>query len=197
MEPVPTRAEVTVYSPLFSPFRQSLDEGTVSIGRASDCTIPIKDRFLSRRHAEILNERGTWFVRDCGSVNGTTLNGVKLVETSLLHPGDRIGLGDSEVVFHAHDAPSQLIAIDSSSHAKNLAIPMREAVSDQERTNVLASLAVEFIEDHPASELFDFILDRVMDVMQPSRSALALLGADGKTFESVVMRRRDCSSWVL
>jgi len=183
--------QFTVHQPNFAPQHLAVTSETITLGRASDCTIPIRDRFLSRHHAEITLASGVWVVRDCGSVNGTMLNGVKLLAPTALKPGDRIGLGDSEVIFHAHDAPSQLIAIDSSSHAKNLAIPMREAVSDQERTNVLASLAVEFIEDRAASELFDFILDRVMAVMQPSRVALALLGPDGKTFDNVLMRRRD------
>src|SRR5438105_11126274 len=186
----PQALQFTVYQPNFAPQHVAVTTETITLGRASDCTIPIRDRFLSRHHAEISYASGAWVVRDCGSVNGTLLNGVKLLSPVALKPGDRIGLGDSEVVFHEHEAPSQLIAVDSTSHAKDLAIPMREAVSDQERTNVLASLALQFIEDHAASELFDFILDRVHDIMQPSRTALALLGTDGKTFNNVLMRRR-------
>ena len=58
MEPIAPRAEVTVYSPLFSPFRQQLQGSAVSIGRASDCSIPVKDRYLSRKHAEIVADHG-------------------------------------------------------------------------------------------------------------------------------------------
>jgi len=54
MDTAAPRAEVTVYSPLFSPFRHQLEGQSVSIGRASDCSIPIKDRYLSRKHAEIV-----------------------------------------------------------------------------------------------------------------------------------------------
>jgi phosphoserine phosphatase RsbU/P len=185
--------QFTVYQPNVAPQHLSLPEQTITLGRASDCTIPIRDRFLSRHHAEIVFASGSWVVRDCGSVNGTLLNGTRLAAPTTLRPGDRIGLGDSEIVFHAEDAPSQLIAIDSSSHAKNLAIPIREAISDQERTNVLASLAVQFIEDRPMGELFDFILDKVMETMEPSRCAVALLGADGKSFSNLRLRRKDTS----
>jgi serine phosphatase RsbU (regulator of sigma subunit)/pSer/pThr/pTyr-binding forkhead associated (FHA) protein len=181
----------TVYQPNFAPAQLSFGAGTITLGRASDCTIPIRDRFLSRHHAEIVYSAGQWLVRDCGSVNGTLLNGSRLSAPTPLKAGDRIGLGDSEVVFQSEDAPSQLIAVDSSSQAKNLAIPIHEAIGDRERTNVLASLAVQFIEDRPMSELFDFILDRVMETMQPSRTALALLSPDGKTFPAVRVRRRD------
>jgi serine phosphatase RsbU (regulator of sigma subunit) len=190
---MPDNAQFTVYQPNVAPLHVSFAQQTITLGRASDCTIPIRDRFLSRHHAEVVFSGGEWIVRDCGSVNGTLLNGTRLAQPTPLRRGDRIGLGDSEVVFHADEAPSQLIAIDSSSHATNLAIPLREALSSQERTNVLASLAVQFIEDRPMNELFDFILDKVMEVMEPSRCAVALLGPDGKSFTALRLRKKDNS----
>jgi serine phosphatase RsbU (regulator of sigma subunit) len=190
-----TRVRFTVYQPGLSPQQLSLPPETITLGRASDCTIPIKDRFLSRRHAEILNERGTWFVRDCGSVNGTTLNGVKLVETSLLHPGDRIGLGDSEVVFHSDETTSQFIAIDTDSHATNLAISVADDEKERsnEKTQILSTLALEFLADRPMAELFDFILDRVVFLLRPTRAAIALLGDDRVSFANVKLRRLDAT----
>ncbi|HET7711508.1 MAG TPA: SpoIIE family protein phosphatase [Thermoanaerobaculia bacterium] len=190
----------TVFQPNLAPQHLSLPAKTITLGRASDCTIPIKDRFLSRHHAEIQYASGEWIVRDCGSVNGTLLNGVKLTAPMPLKPGDRITLGDSEVVFDTSEAlsESRLIPVDSSSHAKNLAIPMRLATDEREhpdrgreRASVLTSLALEFIEDRPMSELFDFILEKVAKLLGPSRTALALLAPDGKTFATMKMRRRD------
>src|ERR1041385_1062475 len=188
---MPENVQFTVYQPNVAPLHLSFAQQTITPGRASDCTIPIRDRFLSRHHAEVVFMAGDWVVRDCGSVNGTLLNGNRLLAPTPLRRGDRIGPGDSEIVFHAEDTPSQLIAIDSSSHAKNLAIPIRDALSDQERTNVLASLAVQFIEDRPMNELFDFILDKVMETMEPSRCAVALLASDGKSFSALRLRRKD------
>src|SRR5712692_8408811 len=113
-----SRVRFTVYQPGIAPQQIALPGETISLGRASDCTIPIKDRFLSRRHAEIIFERGTWYVRDCGSVNGTLVNGVKVVDPVPLRAGDRIALGDSEVVFHSDvQSISQLIPLGSDSHA--------------------------------------------------------------------------------
>jgi len=190
-----TRVRFTVYQPGLSPQQLTLPAENITLGRASDCTIPIKDRFLSRRHAEILNERGTWYVRDCGSVNGTTLNGVKLVETSLLHPGDRIGLGDSEVVFNSDDSTSQFIAVDTDSHATNLAISVDDDEKERsnEKTQILSTLALEFLADRPMAELFDFILDRVVFLLRPTRAAIALLGDDRVSFANVKLRRLDAT----
>jgi serine phosphatase RsbU (regulator of sigma subunit) len=192
-----TAVNFTVYQPNIAPVKISLPPQTITLGRASDCTIPIRDRFLSRKHAEIIYSEGEWFVRDCGSVNGTMLNGAKLTGMAALRAGDRIILGDSEVVFHAsrRHSESQLIQVDSDSQAKNIAIPLRQAIEDmnrgRERTGILASLGVQFIEDRPMSDLFDFILDRVVEMLEPSRAAIALLAPDGKTFSSVKLRRRD------
>jgi sigma-B regulation protein RsbU (phosphoserine phosphatase) len=184
------RVRFTVYQPGLAPQQVSIPAETITLGRASDCTIPIKDRFLSRRHAEILRDRGAWFVRDCGSVNGTLLNGVKIGEASPLRPGDRIALGDSEVVFHADEAMSQFVAVDSDSHATNLAIKIDDD-RGTEGTRLLSTLALEFLADRPMSELFDFILDRVLALLHPSRAALALFGNDHEAFENVKLRRYD------
>ncbi len=164
----------------------------ITLGRANDCTVPIPDRYLSRRHAEIVFDLGVWLVRDCGSVNGTMLNGSRLDGSAPLQPGDRITLGDSEVIFEPEEgAASQIISLDSDSQAKNLAIPLRDAAADTTRTNVLAMLALQFIEDRTMVELFDFILDQVVALLQPSRAALALIGPDGTTFNSILLRRSD------
>lgn len=193
MEPRPIR--LTVLQPNLAPLKLNLSNTTITLGRATDCTVPIKDRYLSRRHAEIAFASGEWIVRDCGSVNGTLLNGTKLNGFSALRPGDRIVLGDSEVIFEPGEetsSQSQLIALDSNSHAKNLAIKAREAhVDDSVRAGVVSALALELIEDRPMNDLFEFILDRVADIFKPSRAALALLAADGKTFSNVRLRRSD------
>ncbi|MBK5259213.1 MAG: SpoIIE family protein phosphatase [Thermoanaerobaculia bacterium] len=195
----PRRVQFTIFQPDLAPVHVSLPVQTITLGRANDCTIPIRDRFLSRKHAEISFASGAWVVRDCGSVNGTLVNGTKLREPAPLHPGDHIVLGDSEVVFDAADSepPSQIVPVDSDSHAKNLAIPMREVLSEgargRERDGVLISLAVRFIEDRSMNDLFEFILDQVVTLLRPSRVALALLGEDGKTFTNTRVRRSDTS----
>ncbi|HVG25702.1 MAG TPA: SpoIIE family protein phosphatase [Thermoanaerobaculia bacterium] len=192
MDPRPIR--LTVLQPNLAPMKVDAQGSLITLGRAVECTVPIKDRYLSRRHAEIVFAAGEWVVRDCGSVNGTTLNGARIVAPVPLRPGDRIALGDSEVIFEAEDlAPSsKIIALDSDSHAKNLAIPIRE-IDERARTGVLASLAVQFIDDRSMNDVFEFILDRVMELLQPSRAALALFGADRTTFNDVHLRRSDSS----
>jgi serine phosphatase RsbU (regulator of sigma subunit) len=194
------RAEVTVYSPLFSPFRQPLEEAGVSIGRASDCTIPIKDRYLSRKHAEIVAGNGNWILKDCGSANGTYLNGNRVERDSPLHPGDRIRLGDTELVFESLEhATDRIMAVADATFNATISIPIHEidtpgnSQGDLPRLRTLNALAMELIEDRPMDQLFGFIVDRVMEHLKPSRAALAILGADGRSFVKVEVRRSDAN----
>jgi len=195
MEPRPIR--LTIIQPNTEPMNVSPAGSLITLGRAVECTVPISDRYLSRRHAEIVQDADGWILRDLGSVNGTTLNGVRLNGSSPLRPGDRITLGDSEVLFEPETAPaSQIISVDNDSQAKNIAIPLHDAMGDTTRTNVLAMLAMQFLEDRTMGELFDFILDQVMALLQPSRAALALLGNRPNAFDNVLLRRSDESDSV-
>ena len=197
MESGSPRAEVTVYSPLFSPFRQTLEAGAASIGRASDCTIPIKDRYLSRRHAEIARDGSGWVVKDLGSANGTYLNGDRIEAETPLKSGDRIRIGDTEIVFVASEHNTDRLAVAETVASATIAIPVNEIdrltpePQDVARLQMLTLLARELIEDRPLSELFGFITERVMEHLRPSRTAIGLLASDGKSFINVEVRRAD------
>jgi Protein of unknown function (DUF3662)/FHA domain len=68
------------------------------LGRSRDCEITIEDPNVSRRHAEIRLENGSWSIVDLGSTNGVEINGEK-VDSARLEQGDRIVLGRTELVF--------------------------------------------------------------------------------------------------
>lgn len=198
MDPTGPRAEVTVYSPLFTPFRKPLSSGNVSIGRASECTIPIRDRYLSRKHAEIVAVGRNWVLKDLGSANGTYLNGERVEKDVRLNSGDRIRLGDTELVFvTTEQTTDRFMSIADSAVQPSIAIPAQEIdvganePVDVPRLQTLNALARELIEDRPLYELFGFIIDRVMDHLRPSRAAIALLGEGANAFSHVEVRRSD------
>jgi hypothetical protein len=69
------------------------------IGRSRDCEVVLEDTGVSRRHAELRPGADGWVVSDLGSTNGVRVNGQDIHGAHLLHPGDRIELGSTEIVF--------------------------------------------------------------------------------------------------
>lgn len=197
----PPPAEVTVFCPMIAPARYQLSAGPdpITIGRAMECTIPIKDRYLSRRHAEIVDARGAWLLKDCGSANGTWINGERVERDHELRPGDRIRLGDTEIVFQSEAATDRMVAIDDSRVMSTISIPIAEIEVQAEpqdersleRLQILNALASELLEDHPLDRLFGFVVDRIMEHLHPSRVAIGLLDEAGASFASVELRRAD------
>lgn len=64
------------------------------LGRSSEA-LPISDNTASRRHAELTPERGTWWIRDLASHNGTFVNGEPVTERRRLVDGDQILVGET------------------------------------------------------------------------------------------------------
>jgi serine/threonine-protein kinase len=69
------------------------------LGRAVDADIQFHDDQVSRQHAEIVREGGSWFLVDCGSRNGVTVNRRRVHDRQLLADGDRITLGETSLRF--------------------------------------------------------------------------------------------------
>lgn len=55
-----------------------LDDTYHVIGRSNSCNIVVKDQTLSRQHARIWYENSDWYIMDCTSTNGVTVNGRKI-----------------------------------------------------------------------------------------------------------------------
>jgi hypothetical protein len=65
----------------------------VTIGRAPDCDCVLSDPTVSRHHAELRREGGEWVLVDLGSMNGTRLNGWRVLEAVAVRPGDQVSFG--------------------------------------------------------------------------------------------------------
>ena len=81
--------------------RIPLGDTPVSVGRLSECTIPLNDQNVSRRHAEIRPNRQNYVVVDLGSTNGTMVNGTRIHGETALSDGDIISFGSTYVRFEA------------------------------------------------------------------------------------------------
>jgi len=87
-----------------------VDHFPCDLGRGSEVTVRIDDRWLSRRHCRLDLAEGVIVVRDLGSRHGTFVNGRSISECKLL-PGDRLCLGLTHLVaeYEAPVTDSQVI----------------------------------------------------------------------------------------
>jgi hypothetical protein len=81
-----------------SRFLLSASESETKLGRASESGIFLDDVTVSRKHAEISTENGKFVLKDCGSLNGTYVNGEPTV-TAILNSGDEIQIGKFHMIF--------------------------------------------------------------------------------------------------
>src|SRR3954466_7803037 len=81
--------------------RFELDGDRSVIGRSADCEVPLDVPAVSRRHAAILRERGSYYIEDLQSRNGTFLNDNRLTGRTPLGEGDRLLICDQEFRFYA------------------------------------------------------------------------------------------------
>lgn len=79
------------------------DSATV-IGRSSDCDLVFSVSGISRRHLMIANLRGTYYLTDLESTNGTYVNGVKVTHQRKLSEGDDITVEGLTFRFSLYDA---------------------------------------------------------------------------------------------
>jgi hypothetical protein len=84
----------------------SLEAPNISVGRSTGNSIALETDTISRYHFSVTHDNtGKVFITDLESVNGTFVDGVKLVanDPSLLQGGEEIGIGHLRILYHAAD----------------------------------------------------------------------------------------------
>lgn len=81
----------------FGQFIGTYDKDFV-VGRGQDADVSLYSPRVSRIHARFRREGGGWSVRDEGSLNGTSVNGVRLSGPATLQSGDVVRVAEIELV---------------------------------------------------------------------------------------------------
>src|SRR5215217_545044 len=97
------------------------------IGRDASCEIRLDDPQVSRRHAEVLRQRGEWIIRDLQSSNGLFVHEER-VEAAAIGEGANVRFGADGPTLHiapprtaaaappASPAPQQEEALEDYAH---------------------------------------------------------------------------------
>ena len=90
-----------------------IDGTLLTIGRAPDNRLVIRDRSVSRHHARIQARHGSLVLSDLSSTNGTRVNGVRIDEM-VLGEGDQIQIGGTTLIV---ERPGPLTSVDDRARA--------------------------------------------------------------------------------
>jgi hypothetical protein len=72
----------------------------MTIGRRPDCDVFLDDVTVSRDHALLVQRGDSWYLDDCGSLNGTYVNRSR-IESQRLQEGDEVQIGKYKLTYHA------------------------------------------------------------------------------------------------
>lgn len=84
-----------------------LRDGVYTLGRDDRSDVAIPNSTVSAKHAEIHVSGDTCTLRDLGSSNGTSINGVRIRGAQQIHPNDDIELGSAHLTIEASGSSSQ------------------------------------------------------------------------------------------
>ena len=163
----------------------------LTVGRASENDVCIRDQSVSQRHARIvLTPAGVVFVEDLGSTNGTYVNGGK-VARQVLCDGDRVHIGPNHMLKFSHELNAAPESMDDGE-----AGAIRDALTGvYARQHVLRRIDQNFIRakmKHADLALLMFDVDGFEEIMEQHgpRASDMVLREVAKVVSSV-LRRKD------
>jgi len=175
--------------------RRAIDKDVYHIGRQADNELRLRDRTVSRHHAEIVrNRNGTHFIRDLDSVNGVSV-GRRHVHSSMLHDGDIISVGSVRLRFRSfagdHALDTDTVVTEEHDHdrfsvkrrrAERLKVKVGHAHVFSEVSGWIEAIVHDLSQDGALVEVFfPFELRTPVDLVFPmqteeARRWLRLLG---------------------
>jgi signal transduction histidine kinase len=181
-----------------------------TLGRESD-QIPLTDRTVSRHHAQIHPDNGSWVLTDLNSANGTYVNGVRVRSPLRLKHGDQVKIGSTLIVYAGDQSmeklsgsaiPRDMIDLDVSS--ANLDSAILSSVASEDSVIIAGPELAEAARAWKVmSELTsaigaiidpDQLLERVMDVileeLPVDRGFILLYDRKGEDLVPQVVRYR-------
>jgi pSer/pThr/pTyr-binding forkhead associated (FHA) protein len=110
-----------------------LNKSPLLVGRGSDADIVLSSPLVSRRHAEFHETEAGIVVIDLDSPNGVLVNGVPITSPTALLIGDKVTVGDNELVL------TDLLAARAERTSELSLNPIRESARVPARTHAHAT----------------------------------------------------------
>jgi phosphoserine phosphatase RsbU/P len=189
-------AEMTVHGPEGDLRTVRLVESPFVVGRSESVHLSLpEDTMLSRQHLAFEWTGSGWQVRDLGSKNGTSVNGVSLVREKALTPGDKIVAGRLVLEYEKGKAPlprpsgpvefvddggiavkpdaTVILRLDSARvSGVSSGVTAAAAERTQKRMDALVRAGRELASFQPLEDLFRVTLEVALDSVGAARGVL-------------------------
>jgi serine phosphatase RsbU (regulator of sigma subunit) len=176
------------------PFEHQLDEESNVVGRSSKADLVVADRSLSRQHARLFVDGGSWRIEDLGSRNGTLVNRKMIDGATSLKAGDIVEVGASVLTIrqiggggaalseagedfgeHTVFRPAAELLEDSRTDTPPIGIQDQEVLQRYaKRLQTLNEVHQALAGSAALDELLDLILDRAFEELNPEEGAIFL-----------------------
>ncbi len=188
---------------------RTLDEPAI-LGRQAE-QIPLSDRTVSRHHAELRPDNGSWVLHDMKSANGTYVNGVRVREPVRLKHGDQIKIGTTLIVYTGDQAYHQsmrpqiqrdMIDLDVSSANMDSAILASVGAEDSviiagpelhqaaRAWKVMAELTAAIGAIIDPDQLLERVMDVILEELPVDRGFILMYDSQGEELAPQVVRYR-------
>ena len=179
-------------------------EGVMTIGRATDCDIPVLDKSLSRRHAQLERSADVVMVRDLKSTNGTAVDGAR-IDCCRLYHGDKLKCGDVLIMFIEEPQVLQELALDraglsleeivgvETDRINTAAVSVLEsptAGGSREKLRILLKVSEILSSPEEIGSLLDRIVELLFKIMDVDRAVLLIADDAGGALVPRVVRSR-------
>ena len=194
-----------------------LDRDKIVIGRHPECDVIIDDGSVSRRHAQIVNDHGDFFLQDLESRNGTFLNNNSIHRPTRLYDGAEIRICDVTFRFQLDDnsafqnpkltkeressrSVSSVVIEDDGealSHVMSeLDVPSHHSTIGQQvnselKLQALITIAHALSESVQRDEVLSRILDCLFDLFKEADRGFIILRDDNGVLQPLSSKTRD------
>jgi pSer/pThr/pTyr-binding forkhead associated (FHA) protein len=106
-----------------------LNKSEIYVGREVNNDVVVNEAEVSRKHARLVMQAGSYVLEDLGSTNGTYVNGQRLMGPHVLRPGELIMFGENvSLAFEAgYDPDATMVATPSQVETAAAPPPRQEA----------------------------------------------------------------------
>jgi len=158
-----------------------------TVGREEDNDICFADALLSRHHAEFQLRNGSFYIVDLASTNGTYVNDVRVHCEKVLENGDVVTVGGTSLVFHETEQSDCLeesagggvveteLMHEPTERTTIRALDVEDLMHESRGLGAICQVTNALVGHQPLPELFDKILEAILDSIPAHRTAIMLL----------------------